>query len=580
MDKVIKFQLNCDDYIHLADEAFGKGDIEKDIAYLFKAARLDPSRADIYIKLAGAYSAIDVVELSNRYYFKALCAHPTPEQDDYARTMLALNFAAMGQSDVSEFYVEDFADYFTAEQHDEPERKFHIVYPEGEDYYERLTQRAYALIREQRLDEAMSVLDEVDSRSKHRNLADYLVLMCLMLKDDVDGVIANAKAMLARDGDNLATQCALATAYKMEGKDEEADALIDLILTKDYTTSDDIMLVLPLMINAERHGEIVKYTRRILERVKYNSDVMIWLSEALYNLCNYNEAFNVMRRVENIFGEFTPASAILQLYRQGVRTVPYTAVTPMQTRIDNFKHIEALLLMPVEAAAIAAKDMIGVINWAFLEGDEKLIDLLVSKMCNIILFMHGPFDKTINADDLNREDIADELLGVIFEQLAVGDHSFGVFSRLVIALLDLADGRCDVTLNVVAQGCFKESVTIGNRHYQAMPKPLKQAYRFAVVDILYTDDEPYRALRLLGADINKLMSFKRDIRNQAESKSAKRLEKVSHMRSPVTLMAVLLADVYKDYDDDSDAAAIERYRLNERTYFKYKDILFGEDDDD
>ena len=83
-------------------------------------------------------------------------------------------------------------------------------------------------------------------------------------------------------------------------------------------------------------------------------------------------------------------------------------------------------------------------------------------------------------------------------------------------------------------------MTIGNRHYASMPKPLKQAYRFAVVDILYTDDEPYRALRLLGADINKLMSFKRDIRNQAESKSAKRLEKVSHMRSPVTLMAVLL----------------------------------------
>lgn len=578
MEKIIKFELNYDDYIHLADEAFEKGDIEKNIAYLFKAVSLMPRSVEAYIKIASSYAYIDALALSNRYYFKALSLHPDDEQDEYIRTMLGLNFAALGQSDVAEFYVEDIADYLS-EDIARPERKFHIVYPKGEDYYEHVTQKAYSMIREQKLDEAIELLGEVDQKSAHRSLADYLVLMCYMLKDDEDAVIDNAKNMLKKE-DNLATKCTLATAYKMEGKDEEADAIIESVLNGDYESTDDIMLILPLMINAGRHEQVIKFSRLLLERIRYKAEIMIWLSEALYNLGRYNEAFSVMRKVENIFGDFTPAKQILALYRKGVEEIPYTTSIPIEAKINAFKRIEAFLLLPVEVAAETVDDMLDLINWAFIEGDEKLLDLIVGKMTEIIIFVHGPYDRFIDSSKLKGDNTADKLLGIIFEQLAVGDHSYTVFSRLIIALLDIAGGRCGIRLDIVAQGCFKDDIIIGSRYYGKMPRPLKQAYKFAVVDILFTDDEPRRSLRTLESIMASILIFKPNEKGEPDQKYLKRLDKISRMRSPVTLMGVLLATVYKDYDEDNDGAAIERYNLNARTFAKYREILFGGRDGD
>ena len=43
------------------------------------------------------------------------------------------------------------------------------------------------------------------------------------------------------------------------------------------------------------------------------------------------------------------------------------------------------------------------------------------------------------------------------------------------------------------------------------------------------------------------------------------------------MVGVLLGRVYFD-DPDPDEDAMERYGLNERTYYKYKKIFFGDDE--
>ena len=53
--------------------------------------------------------------------------------------------------------------------------------------------------------------------------------------------------------------------------------------------------------------------------------------------------------------------------------------------------------------------------------------------------------------------------------------------------------------------------------------------------------------------------------------------KIGMLRSEETMVGVLLARVYFD-DPDPDEDAMGRYNLNERTYYKYKKIFFGDDE--
>lgn len=113
--------------------------------------------------------------------------------------------------------------------------------------------------------------------------------------------------MLAEDGDNLAVKCTLATAFLMENKMAEAYAVLDQILEKDYTNMEEILMILPILVNMEMHAQVVKYTRRVLEKLDLQPNTMIWLSQALYNLDQKEEARKVMLKVRTIFGEYSPA---------------------------------------------------------------------------------------------------------------------------------------------------------------------------------------------------------------------------------------------------------------------------------
>lgn len=70
---------------------------------------------------------------------------------------------------------------------------------------------------------------------------------------------------------------------------------------------DEILMILPLLVNLEMHAEVVKYTKRVLATLDLQPNTMIWLSQALYNLGQKDEARKVMLKVRTIFGEYSPA---------------------------------------------------------------------------------------------------------------------------------------------------------------------------------------------------------------------------------------------------------------------------------
>lgn len=568
MAQIIGFNLSKEDYFNLADDAFSKGDSEKSIVNLNKALNVDDRFFEASLALATVYSSLGVWDLSNATLYKTLSKHPDKDTRDRIFYQLAMNFMDVNQPEVAEYYLQDIAEAYDIQMPEGDgnatngiEGGFHVVYPKGEDYYEMLIERAYELVRARKFDDAIALMDEVDARSKSKNAANHIVLVCLMMKNDIDSVIANAQKMLAENGDSLAVKCTLATAYLMEEKVQEAYEVLDEILQKDYKSMEDILMILPLLVNMDMHAEVVKYTRRVLESLDLQPNTMIWLSQGLYNLGQRDEARKVMVKVRNIFGEYSPAEYFLELYKTEPEKVAYSMNLPYVERVRRYKILDTVIkLSPVDLATVLdindddAMQIKKLIEWAFRDDNENLKFLILDKLALVDCEW---------VDDFIRE------------QLISVDLSFELMSRLLFCLVHEKTNKFCLNFDVVAQDRFKSIRYVLPGAYYKMPNVLRNAVSYCISDIVFTDEEPNIYLAKLTEIVNKIVRL--------EDGKAKytnpRYAKISTMKSMRTLVGVLLAKVYEEDDPlNMRLLTIERYSLNTATFDKYYKIVFGEED--
>lgn len=568
MAQIIGFNLSKEDYFNLADDAFSKGDSEKSIVNLNKALNVDDRFFEASLALATVYSSLGVWDISNATLYKTLSKHPDKDTRDRIFYQLAMNFMDVNQPEVAEYYLQDIADAYDIQMPEGDgnatngiEGGFHVVYPKGEDYYEMLIERAYELVRARKFDDAIALMDEVDAHSKSKNAANHIVLVCLMMKNDLDSVIANAQKMLAENGDSLAVKCTLATAYLMEEKVQEAYEVLDEILQKDYKSMEDILMILPLLVNMDMHAEVVKYTRRVLESLDLQPNTMIWLSQGLYNLGQRDEARKVMVKVRNIFGEYSPAEYFLELYKTEPEKVAYSMNLPYVERVRRYKVLDTVIkLSPVDLATVLdikdddAMQIKKLIEWAFRDDNENLKFLILDKLALVDCEW---------ADDFIRE------------QLISVDLSFELMSRLLFCLVHEKTNKFCLNFDVVAQDRFKSIRYVLPGAYYKMPNVLRNAVSYCISDIVFTDEEPNIYLAKLTEIVNKIVRL--------EDGKAKytnpRYAKISTMKSMRTLVGVLLAKVYEEDDPlNMRLLTIERYSLNTATFDKYYKIVFGEED--
>ena len=567
MAQIIGFNLSKEDYLNLAETAFKNGETEKSITNLDKALAIDERFVEASLALAGVYASLGAWEISNATLYKVLAKHPCADDRDRIFYQLAMNFLDVNLPDVAEYYLRDIADAYDLQLPEdmgsmggEPQDEgFRVVYPKGEDYYEMLISKAYELVRERKLDEAIALMDEIDPRSKSKAAANHIVLVCLMMKNDIDSVIANAQKMLAEDGDNLAVKCTLATAFLMENKMAEAYAVLDQILEKDYTNMEEILMILPILVNMEMHAQVVKYTRRVLEKLDLQPNTMIWLSQALYNLDQKEEARKVMLKVRTIFGEYSPADYFLQLYKQNPDKVAYSMNLPYVEKIARYKDLDKFLKMsPFELQLVIfdhdeqSAHMKKLIEWAFADDNENLKLMLVDKLALV-----------------NSQWVSDFLR----RQLISTDLSFDLMSRLVFCLVQENTVRFE--FDVVAQDRFKSIDMVFPNAFHKLGGILHGAVAYCVSDIVYTDEEPNMYLATLTNIVNSIVTLDENGKLKYSKPAYKR---IANMRSVRTLIGVLLCKVYECDADDMREQTIERYNLNEKTFDKYYKMIFGEDD--
>lgn len=560
MTEFIDFNLSPYDYSKLAYEAGKRGDIENNIAYLLKAIELRPYDHRARFALAMQYSSLHCYEMSNEILFKILNEISlTTILSDRAFEQLALNFSEMDDRDAFEYYISQCTDDIDVDLSplQDPSNKLYVSYPKDDDYYEKLIGDSYELIHQDRIDDAIALLDEVDKSSKLRSVADNAALVAMMMRNDLDSVIQNARDMLARGEDNLAISCSLITALMMEDREQEAREALEHVLEKEYTELDDIMIILPILVNMKEHSEVAKYSQLALGIQPLQPHIMVWESEALYNLGRVDEAVSMIKRVGRLFPSYEPPKYVLEMYDSSPATVEYTIGLPFVEKMRRVAELEKFMTdTPANSYTQFVNDpsVKANLNWALKECRDEFRCVIVDKLSTIRSQEVTDFLKTI----MSESDMTYELL----------QH---------IAPILLRSDERTLKCRVVARNKYKEVEFDKPTAMYGVSEHFARALEECFVEVIYADEEPSYYLNVLSNIVEtNIVRCEGDILTFAHPFGGK----VMKLKSVKTIFGVLLAKLYEDDEEDSAMESIKRYGLSRRTFDKYYKLIFGEGDDE
>ena len=562
MANIVELKLTQEELLSLADKKLLSGDTEGAIKYLKKTLTLDDSCVEALIKLAGIYANLGAHQISNAVFYRALVSKPTPEQEDRIFYALAHNFLDLGMIEVVAYYMRYFGDDFdpsVLENKEEKVNPFRLVSGSQDEYYEGLIEKAYARIQDRDFDGAIALASKIDKNSRAGDAANHITLVSYMMKNDVDRVIYEAKRMLEKE-DSLSVRSTLATALMIEEKNQEAYEVVEEILKKDYNRIEEILIILPLLVSLKMHSHVIIYTKKALKHMPLQPNGLIWLSQALYNVGQKSEAKRVMRTVLEIYGDYAPADFYLDLYSTNPDEVEYVQMMPAlkvphTERFRRYKLLEEYSKLSkddFDNALDNNSDLQKIIRWAFVDGNEKVLQLLLQRMS----FAESKW-----------------LEGFYREVLITPGLSFDTMSAVLAYILD---GDYELDFSIVTQDRFKDvSLRLPEAFYQ-LPKMMREAVGYSLCDIIFTDEDPNTYINRLCNAVDSIVGV------DNEGKLVyfiKKPERLARLRSSQTLAGVLLSYVYYD-EENPKMDSIKRYDLNERTFDKYYKILFGDDIDE
>lgn len=553
MPKIVDFNLSDEEYIDLADRKHKDGDAESAIFFLKSALKQNDCSARAYVLLGKIYQDIGAHKISNAVLYRSLVSNPTEEDESRAFYLLAHNFLELGDMEAVSYYMRYFGEEFVIPDEEEDIRNEFRLIEKGSDNSEELLVEVYSLMQASKFDEAIALAKLVRENKKFSSPANHAILVCYMMKNDVDRVIEEGNAMLAKE-DSLSVRSTVATAYLMEERMDEACKETEKLLEKDYTKLEEILIVLPLAVNLNMHSEVVKYTMRVLETLHYQPNNMMWLSQALYNLGQKEEAYKVMTRMKDIYGDYCSADYYLDLYAQEPESVEYNVNMPYSERLSRYRTIERYLRLSDVDLKHWLEEPDGrlpnLIRWAFIDGNEKMTAMIIGRLSMFrSAWTEGFYREWLLSGEIEFDEMADML-----SYLINNDSTF--------------------SFSVVTQDRFKDVMIEFPHCYFVASGAFKNALHYCVNDIIFTDEDPTTYLSRLTGIVNEMATVDMDGKLKWKRKE---LEKVSHMRSMKTIVGALISEVYFD-EPDAIEDAISRYDLSPTTLAKYRKIMFGEED--
>lgn len=554
MAQHIDFKLDSADCTELGKRALSRGEVEKAIGY-FKTACGIADDSDSYTELGCAYAKIHALDASNAVLYTAMSKAQTEDDETPALWQLCSNALEEGDAEVAAYYLrylgeDDSAVLAMADGKDEP--RFKVALKPDREFYETQLYFANEALADNDLDGALLCVNELeDAPEPYRTTAQKIKTLCLFAKGDFDKVVALAEEMEKKDpsADNKAT---LATAYSVQERFAEADALLDEILSAETLATDIALKILPLLVARGRDADILRAAETVSGAVHFRQFSEMYRSEALWNLGRRKEAMRVMGAVNNVYGPYCPASYYMKLYRTEPDRVEYGHEWPHAATLAYVNKVKGIAetedVSKIRSALAYDAEFNEALRWILWHAPDFVA-------CPTLMCLARVRNRTV--EKLFRE----RLIGIGLS-----------FDAMAIIIDYLLGGGISMEFDIVTQNRFKPVDFILPRTFHVLPKHLKRAVYRAACDIVYTDEDPTTYLERLASIINDMTAMDADGELVWKCKNGKH---ISMLRSDETIVGVLLGRVYFD-DPDPDEDAMERYGLNERTYYKYKKIFFGD----
>lgn len=324
-EKIIEFKKNAGIYRKLAEEKIERGDYISALGFLFEAKKAEPDSLEVLIAIADAYADMDLLELSNQYWYYYLDKAPASRRS-MAYVELAINFFYMKKMWASGYYFQkkmeldgyispdgidpEITDFFSDMASSKPD--IHVVSSEDKADYSEVIRMAGFSMAEEDYQRAIEELQTIPENCRDEETSGQLAFAYFLCKED-ENMLAECRASLARDGENPTAYCNLATYYA-ENKNSEKGEFYLKKAEECLKTQEDYDKYAFKMSSAAmdlgEHALAEKHLGIYLEKARYDVSSRLMRSIALMNLQRYEEAEMLLAETRRI----APDDTVLKYY--------------------------------------------------------------------------------------------------------------------------------------------------------------------------------------------------------------------------------------------------------------------------
>ena len=394
MDKVLLFEKNALRYRKLAEECVEKEDFSRALEFLLSAKSLSQN-LDVIMDLADLYADMNLLELSNKYWFIYMDKAPK-DKVSIAYEELAINYFYLDNFWASSYYFhqkltvdgyinkqglsQEILDFFSGEELKKSAYK--IVYPFDRADFSFEKKRAKRALSVGAFEDAIKVLESIPEPCVDEDTAGDLAV-CYFMSDNLDKAEETCRKSLVMHGENVTAYCNLSTVYEMKEDYDNSNFYYQKALLNRKGGHGECYKIATCAIEREDHLTAKECLEDILEERPYEHVMRFFYGLSLANIGNFERAEEELLKAYRI----NPDDVAIKLHLDYVallknggtdelNLLPFKYVKEVPTRISRkwVKKIKELVKAP-ETLQTALKNpqTKKIIKWGLLGNDTTLM---------------------------------------------------------------------------------------------------------------------------------------------------------------------------------------------------------------
>lgn len=310
---VVNFEPTVNTYISLADKCSDKGDFSAALGYLFEAEKISPDSPDVLSSIADAYADLDMLELSNQYWFYYIDRAPKDKQS-VAFEELAVNYFYMNKVWAAGYWFHqklardgfisqevldsEISDFFSEEGRRRDE--FRIVYPYNHTDYSSVLNKARSAFAEDNPEAAIELLESVPEEYRNAELSGDLAFYYFIDKRDND-MLKESRSSLKHNGENVSAYSNLVAYYnEIKDYDKRDYYYKKLIACRPSNPADYVRLATSAMDDCD-HVRVVEYAEKAIKDRKYDFTLRFMTFIAQVNLEKFDDAEKTLTDIIRLY---------------------------------------------------------------------------------------------------------------------------------------------------------------------------------------------------------------------------------------------------------------------------------------